>query len=1072
MAQTPKLFLIACITIASLLATPYAIANDSRELKVDEQPLSDALKTIANEFGVDIAFFPEATDGLDGIALVGSYTSGEAFDALLEDTELEYQALDNGTVVVRAKNQGGNSDSKNSSPTPILIAQNQTSQPQSTTSSRSDEQQQDGQDIEEERDTRGQLEQIVVIGTRNTGIRRYEDDAQPYVVFDQEVIERSSSANLEDFFVRNLPSVSTASVSTNSDDASGNTSSISLRGLGDNETLILVDGRRLAGFRTSGDPSQPDINTIPLAAIERIEVLPATASGIYGAGATAGVINIILRRDYRGLDIAFAYEDVLNGSFPLLRGDINGGATFNDGKTRVNFSASHSDATGALSAGERDYIERRRNSILSDDPDSLFSTSTPPLGFTTNIRSRSGDLVLDDGTPLGAAFTFVPAGYVGVASDGGVALVQNAGQYNLDLANTVQVDGARKSIRTAPRVSSFRGSIEQDITDNLRVFVEGATSVNESKFTRLSNSLDGVFELAADDPANPFQQDVRVTVPILGAEQTTSTQFETHRLSAGFIFDVSETWTIGSDFTWDESKSRLIEDASLFAIDKDAAEAAVSSGQIDVFSDVNEFDLNVGQFIVPNRFGSARPAKTALYSTALRASGRLPFELPGGRLVFSSVAEYRAERFGERRSQSPSFDGGFQFTLVPSAEQTSFSIYSEILFPIVSPSTGVSGVHRLELQTAFRHEEFKVDGATQSVFTDEEGTPEQDIVRATREDSSTNPTVAIRYAPTEAVMFRGSYATGFLPPTVIQVTRNSEEGQFVPDQFWELLGPRFGITGDPLRGGEIFGSVNGLNGIFILNGGNPDLDPEESVSYAAGLVLTPRWLPGLRLSADWVRIEKTNAIESIGGLTRGDTYDLLFEFAPERATRGPVNPSDGFDVGPITALDLSLINFAEQTIESIDISADYTFETEWFGDFAINAESSHFITNERRLNPGAPLDDFVSLAGALDWRANGRITWFFNAWTVSWATQYYSEHKVRLDSDDTIDVQIFHDLSINYQFDENTDVLGGALRDTKITLAVNNVFDTAPAEISFGDFYSGFGDPRQARYHIGIRKSF
>ena len=139
MAQTPKLFLIVCITTASLLATPYATADDSRELEVDEQPLSDALKTIANEFGVDIAFFPEATDGLDGIALVGSYTSGEAFDALLEDTELEYQALDNGTVVVRAKNQGGDSDSKNSQPTPALMAQNTTSQTQATTVSRSDE---------------------------------------------------------------------------------------------------------------------------------------------------------------------------------------------------------------------------------------------------------------------------------------------------------------------------------------------------------------------------------------------------------------------------------------------------------------------------------------------------------------------------------------------------------------------------------------------------------------------------------------------------------------------------------------------------------------------------------------------------------------------------------------------------------------------------------------------------------------------------------------------------------------------------------------------------------------------
>ena len=139
MAQTPKLFLIAYITIASLLAATHATADDSRELKVDEQPLSDALKIIANEFGVDIAFFPEATDGLDGIALVGSYTSGEAFDALLEDTKLEYQALDNGTVVVRAKNQGGDSDSKNLSPAPILIAQNQTNQTSATSSGQSND---------------------------------------------------------------------------------------------------------------------------------------------------------------------------------------------------------------------------------------------------------------------------------------------------------------------------------------------------------------------------------------------------------------------------------------------------------------------------------------------------------------------------------------------------------------------------------------------------------------------------------------------------------------------------------------------------------------------------------------------------------------------------------------------------------------------------------------------------------------------------------------------------------------------------------------------------------------------
>lgn len=133
----PLSCLLAIIAVSFMCATAHA--DDQRELNLEQQPLADALRSVANEFDLEIAFFSETTNGIDAVPLAGDYTQAQAFDALLDDTSLEYEQLDNGTVVVRAKESGGDSDSKNLSPASILMAQNQTSQMQTTASSRSEE---------------------------------------------------------------------------------------------------------------------------------------------------------------------------------------------------------------------------------------------------------------------------------------------------------------------------------------------------------------------------------------------------------------------------------------------------------------------------------------------------------------------------------------------------------------------------------------------------------------------------------------------------------------------------------------------------------------------------------------------------------------------------------------------------------------------------------------------------------------------------------------------------------------------------------------------------------------------
>jgi len=168
----------------------------------------------------------------------------------------------------------------------------------------------------------------------------------------------------------------------------GNYSSINLRGLGENQTLILVDGRRLpprpgvvSGF------GQPDINGIPLAMIERIEVLPSTSSGIYGGGATGGMINIITRKDFSGVVLGFNYVNTFDTDAAKRRADLM--ATFNlrGGTTIFTLTASRSDSTDLLTQ-DRDFAVRSRQLLQKTSPSSILSSSTPILATRRMSATR------------------------------------------------------------------------------------------------------------------------------------------------------------------------------------------------------------------------------------------------------------------------------------------------------------------------------------------------------------------------------------------------------------------------------------------------------------------------------------------------------------------------------------------------------------------------------------------------------------------------------------------------------------------------------------------------------------
>ncbi len=173
-----------------------------------------------------------------------------------------------------------------------------------------------------------------------------------------------------------------------------------------------------------------------------------------------------------------------------------------------------------------------------------------------------------------------------------------------------------------------------------------------------------------------------------------------------------------------------------------------------------------------------------MHNPALRVAGSLPFSLPGGEPSLTVAAEYRKEELGDAYRISPT--SAFFY---PEREQSVRSVYAETRIPLVSEKNACAGLRLLELQLAARNERYKTLGANTISLT----SASQTIATEDATLTSTNPTIGLRYAPITGLMFRSSYATGFLPPNVSQLVPS-------PTQSFNFT-PQAGVR-DRRRGNE------------------------------------------------------------------------------------------------------------------------------------------------------------------------------------------------------------------------------------------------------------------------------
>lgn len=927
-----------------------------------------------------------------------------------------------------------------------------------------------------------QLGTFEVLGTKliNADLPRSRDDVQPYVVFGRAQLESAQVGNLDDFLRTRLPMNQTISPQATSGAAS-NGSAINLRGLGQNQTLILLDGRRLPARPFGGGGTlQADINGIPLSMVERIEILPSTASGIYGGGATGGVINIITRKDYSGAELAFNYLNTFHTDASTRRVDFNSSSQLNSGRTMLTLNYSRTEGT-ALQTRDRDFTARSRALLLQNNPAAFFGTSTPPTGALTNIRSQNGaNLVLKNGTPLNSPVTYVPAGYPGTASDGGAALVANAGQYDLNVPNTLM--GKRFGLMSVPTTQSYGLTLRQHFGDRVDIFLDASRVRNRGELANTPTNL-GTATIAANSPNNPFTSAINVRFPVIGFDDSDALTVDittVDRFAVGMNVRLAGGWSAGLDFTGSQSRSYSNLVAALLG-DPDGTgpglsyATAVSSGVLDVLRDLNARPLDLAPYRMPQPYSVSDFTLEAREFT-LRGSGPL-IRLPAGEVTLSASAQTRKENTSDFVSATPSTaNPNFSYRWSPAVSMNSRAYYAELRIPVLGEKVHIPLARSLEFQASVRRDDLTAHtlADTNAIILPSSSGPFPTPPFIDRKFTATKSTAGFKWGLTQDLVLRGSYGTGYLPPSLNQLGAGLT-----------FTGGPYAII-DPRRGNTSY-SITPVT----LQGGSPELQPEESKSISAGAVLTPRFLPGLRVSIDYTRIVKENEI----GIPIPQTIVDLESLFPDRVGRAALTPQDqalGYTGGVITQLNLRALNIAGRRLAAWDVQADYTWKMPSRGEVQVFALATYQPQFAAQTVPTAAWIENAGYGSTLKLRGNAGLTWSRGPWTLGWTTQYYSSYyifsmatstaatrasQVLNQGSASFPSQMYHDISLTYRWGAEAGGWRRFLAHTSLIVGVQNVFNTSPLIVAstseFGSAsYNRISDPRMARYTINVRKSF
>lgn len=685
------------------------------------------------------------------------------------------------------------------------------------------------------------LERVEVLGSR---IRRAEKEtAQPVLTIERADIERTGLTQVSDI-VREL-SVNGPSLSlqTNNGNTSGN-SSVNLRNCGSDRTLVLVNGRRWVS--NNGLGGAVDLSSIPLAAIERIEVLKDGASALYGSDALCGVINVQTRRSFDGAIVRAYYGQYDEGDGERESYDFTVGGSGDRWSALLNLSYTEQKE---VSAGDRAISAVPLFGFPATVSSPGRASPVGPFG-NFNVPGR-GVLTLDPNRP-GCAVNQVCSAATG-ASDFRVFNFQTDG-YNFAPDNhLIQPQQTR----------SLFGQVSYDLAD----WVRGRSEVFYTY--RLGNAQLAAqplspLTISAQSVYNPFGVNIvganfRPTdfPRIFGQEQDTwrfvgalegdfqvgdSTFYwdvsynyaENRQLQPkdGFYFSTRVTQALGPSFI----------DSSGIARCGTAASPITGCVPLNVMGGPAGLTREMFDFIAVN---PRNIQKSTQESYNANLSGDL-FELPGGMAGFAVGFEHRKE-FGSNIPDALTASGlvlGDNPFLPTRGSYSVDEFFTEIRLPLL---TDVAFARSLELSLAGRYSDYSTFGDT------------------------TNPKVSLRWQPIDELLVRGSWGEGFRAPSVAELFSGVGSGRPAAQDPCSATSVAFtqspAVRAACAAAGVPAGYVAQSAQTRASSGGNPNLNPETSVAKTLGMVYSPGWAEGLEMYVDWYSLKIKNAIGASGAQT-------------------------------------------------------------------------------------------------------------------------------------------------------------------------------------------------------------
>lgn len=560
------------------------------------------------------------------------------------------------------------------------------------------------------------VERIEVTGSR---IKRTDlEGAVPVTVIDRAAIDFSGQTSVSDL-IRNISFNSSGSFRPQSGSSAQGISQVNLRGLGSERSLILVDGRRLPKSPSTGNSQ--DLNSIPMAAVERIEILSDGASAVYGSDAIAGVINIITKKDFNGVEVRLGQASV---SLPADGGDRE------EGSAVFGASSGKSSIVGGVSWNQRDIIFERDYPWVQPGASSFGNNwQLPSGGFASIIPAATCDSLQN--------FFSTSSGLC----------AYNFNATNANEASTGNTSGFLKA--------------EYDINDEWKIFSHTLVSKTNS-FGRYAPSLNDAGE-ARFIAANSINNPTNPASPFFNAANGANRQvLFRHRFAAlGNRDNQVDNWStdflfgaegqIGSaivDFGVRKSKSKTYEIGRNYLMGSNA-KRAVDSGayrlddpfgtRFTAANDISAYNALLNSLKVTTSRIGVFDQEEAFASVSFDA-----FELPAGMVQMVAGTEYRKEIYADTYdSLSEAGQVGGSSGNSAGGSRNLKSAYVEALVPIVEG---------LELSLNGRYDKYSDYG------------------------NDFSPKVALRWDAAEGLVFRASYGEGFRAPTLDILTQQPQPG--------------------------------------------------------------------------------------------------------------------------------------------------------------------------------------------------------------------------------------------------------------------------------------------------------